>query len=106
MVLACGGDGTVRSVAEALAGTGVAMGLVPAGTGNLLARTIGTPQEVAAATRVALSGDDRKIDVGRVRVDDAGRAGVPGDGRHRLRRRDHGQHAGGAEGAGSARWPT
>ncbi len=71
VVLACGGDGTVRSVAEALAGTGVAMGLIPAGTGNLLARTIGTPQEVVAATRVALSGDDRKIDVGRVRVDDA-----------------------------------
>ena len=70
VVLACGGDGTVRAVAEALAGTGVAMGLVPAGTGNLLARTIGTPQEVVAATRVALSGDDRKIDVGRVQVDD------------------------------------
>ena len=47
------------------------MGLIPAGTGNLLARTIGTPQEVVAATRVALTGDDRKIDVGRVRVDDA-----------------------------------
>jgi YegS/Rv2252/BmrU family lipid kinase len=69
VVLACGGDGTVRAVAETLAGTGVAMGLVPAGTGNLLARTIGTPQELAAATRVALVGDDRKIDVGRVTVD-------------------------------------
>jgi diacylglycerol kinase (ATP) len=70
VVLACGGDGTVRSVAAALAGTGVAMGLVPAGTGNLLARTIGTPVEVADATRVALTGDDRAIDVGRARVDD------------------------------------
>ncbi|HVH21522.1 MAG TPA: diacylglycerol kinase family protein [Pseudonocardia sp.] len=71
VVLACGGDGTLRAVAEGLAGTGVALGLIPVGTGNLLARTIGTPQEVAAATRVALSGDDRKIDVGRVRVDGA-----------------------------------
>jgi diacylglycerol kinase (ATP) len=69
VVLACGGDGTVRAVAEALAGTGVAMGLVPAGTGNLLALTVGTPDSVAAAVRVALTGDDRKIDVGRVRVD-------------------------------------
>ena len=69
VVLACGGDGTVRSVAEALAGTGVAMGLVPAGTGNLLARTVGTPDNVPAAARVALTGDDRKIDVGRVRID-------------------------------------
>jgi YegS/Rv2252/BmrU family lipid kinase len=71
VVLACGGDGTVRSVAEALAGTGVAMGLVPVGTGNLLARTVGTPESVPAATRVALTGDDRSIDVGRVRIDGA-----------------------------------
>jgi YegS/Rv2252/BmrU family lipid kinase len=71
VVLACGGDGTVRTVAEVLAGTGTAMGLLPAGTGNLLARTIGTPlNSIASATRVALSGNDRKIDVGRIRVDD------------------------------------
>lgn len=71
VVLACGGDGTVRAVAQEIAGTGVAMGLIPAGTGNLLARTIGTPlQDVAAATRVALVGNDRPIDVGRIRVDD------------------------------------
>jgi YegS/Rv2252/BmrU family lipid kinase len=70
VVLACGGDGTVRTVAEVLAGTGTAMALIPAGTGNLLARTIGTPlDQVASATQVALRGDDRKIDVGRVRVD-------------------------------------
>lgn len=71
VVMACGGDGTVRSVAEALAGTGVAMGLLPAGTGNLLARTLGTPLELPAAAHVALTGDDRKIDIGRVRIDGA-----------------------------------
>jgi YegS/Rv2252/BmrU family lipid kinase len=70
VVVAAGGDGTVRAVAEALAGTGVVMGMVPAGTGNLLARTLGLPTDVGAAIRVALTGDDRHIDVGRIAADD------------------------------------
>jgi diacylglycerol kinase (ATP) len=69
VVMACGGDGTVRSVAQAMAGTGVAMALLPAGTGNLLARTLGTPLDLPAAARVALTGDDRPVDVGWVRTD-------------------------------------
>lgn len=72
VVIVCGGDGTVRAVAQALVGTRVAMGLVPVGTGNLLVKTLGTPLDVVAATRVALTGDDRVIDVGRVRVDGTG----------------------------------
>lgn len=68
VVMAAGGDGTVRSVAESLAGTGVPLGLLPAGTGNLLARTLGTPLEMPEAMRVALTGDDRAIDIGRVRA--------------------------------------
>jgi diacylglycerol kinase (ATP) len=71
VVLACGGDGTVRAVGQALAGTGVAMGLVPRGTGNLLAKTLGTPLDLVPAVRLALTGDDRAIDVGRIRIDGA-----------------------------------
>ncbi|NYI05482.1 diacylglycerol kinase family protein [Allostreptomyces psammosilenae] len=69
LVLACGGDGTVRSVASALAGTGVPMGIVPYGTGNLLARNLNLPIDVDDALHVALYGSDRWIDLGRARLD-------------------------------------
>jgi YegS/Rv2252/BmrU family lipid kinase len=63
LVLVCGGDGTVRTVCAELAGTGVPVGVVPAGTGNLLARNIGVPLFLQAAVDVALNGKDRAIDL-------------------------------------------
>jgi len=63
MVLVCGGDGTVRTVCAELAGTGVPVGVVPAGTGNLLARNLGIPLYLQAAIDVALNGQDRAIDL-------------------------------------------
>lgn len=69
VVAAVGGDGTVRAVAETLAGTGVPMGLVPLGTGNLLARNIDVPLDPLAAVQVILDGRDAAIDVGRLRVE-------------------------------------
>ena len=63
MVLVCGGDGTVRTVCAELAGTGVPVGVVPAGTGNLLARNLGIPLYLRAAIDVALNGQDRAIDL-------------------------------------------
>ncbi|HEY6423976.1 MAG TPA: diacylglycerol kinase family protein [Pseudonocardiaceae bacterium] len=71
VVLACGGDGTIRHVAHVLAGSGTALGLLPTGTANLLARNLAMQRgDTAGATRIALSGINRAIDVGRVTFDD------------------------------------
>jgi YegS/Rv2252/BmrU family lipid kinase len=66
LVLVCGGDGTVREVCAELAGTGIPIGIVPAGTGNLLARNLDIPLFLRAAIDVALTGQDRAIDMVRV----------------------------------------
>jgi diacylglycerol kinase (ATP) len=63
LVIAVGGDGTVTACAAALADTGVALGIVPAGTGNLLARNLALPLQIERAVDVAIGGVDRHIDV-------------------------------------------
>lgn len=70
-VIAAGGDGTVRAVIQELAGRGeVPLGIVPSGTGNLLARNLNIPvNDMLAACRVALAGVLRPIDVGWAEVD-------------------------------------
>src|SRR5207237_9551332 len=72
LVVVCGGDGTVRAVCGGVAGTGVPVGVVPAGTGNLLARNLDLPLWLNAAVEVALAGQDRAIDIVRIAGDGLG----------------------------------
>ncbi|HEX5302745.1 MAG TPA: diacylglycerol kinase family protein, partial [Streptosporangiaceae bacterium] len=66
LVVAAGGDGTVRACAEALAGTGIPLAIVPLGTANLVARALGVPGQAGRALEVAFGGRDQPIDLGRV----------------------------------------
>lgn len=64
VVLVAGGDGTVRAVAEGLRDTGVALAVVPSGTGNLLARNLALPLGLDDAVAVAFTGESHPIDLG------------------------------------------
>jgi len=62
----CGGDGTVHEAVGVLAGSDAALGIVPCGRGNDLARALGIPRDVAGAADVLVSGVARRIDLGRI----------------------------------------
>jgi undecaprenyl-diphosphatase len=64
VVFACGGDGTVAACAGELAGTSVALAVVPSGTGNLLAANLGLPARPADAVAAATAQGRRRLDVG------------------------------------------
>lgn len=74
LLVAAGGDGTVRTVCTAAAGSGVRIGIVPAGTSNLLARNLRLPLQEGPALDVVAGGVDRAIDLARINGDglDAG----------------------------------
>jgi YegS/Rv2252/BmrU family lipid kinase len=64
LIVVWGGDGTVQRVVDAVAGADVTIGVIPAGTANLLATNLGIPTDLAAAVDVALHGSRRDLDVG------------------------------------------
>lgn len=64
LVIAWGGDGTVQRCIDALAGTGVTLAVIPAGTANLFATNVGIPIDLEAAVDVAANGQISYLDVG------------------------------------------
>ncbi|MFA6582683.1 MAG: diacylglycerol kinase family protein [Elusimicrobiaceae bacterium] len=65
-VIAAGGDGTINEIVQVLAGTPVALGIIPLGSGNGLARSLDIPLTLSSACRMLLNGCVRKIDLGMV----------------------------------------
>ncbi|HEX6663116.1 MAG TPA: diacylglycerol kinase family protein [Gaiellaceae bacterium] len=66
LVFAWGGDGLVQRCIDALAGSDIPLGVLPAGTSNLLATNLELPLDIADAVAVGLGGERRRIDVGRI----------------------------------------
>lgn len=72
VVIAVGGDGTVRTVASAMAYSTHAFGIIPIGTGNLFARNIGIPiGNIEAALAIATSHGSHRVDMGRMALLDS-----------------------------------
>ena len=65
-VLSIGGDGTAFEVAQGLAGTDTALGIIPAGTGNDFAKTLGSPLNPEAALAFVLSHPPKRTDAGEI----------------------------------------
>lgn len=89
LMFAWGGDGTVQRCVDAVAGSDVAIAIMPAGGGNLLARGLGIPIDIPQAAAIALTGDRRRIDVGL--ANDEHFTTVAGFGLASLIMRDHGR---------------
>lgn len=67
LILAMGGDGTIRAVGAELAGTEAVLGIIPLGTGNLLARNTGLPfTDLRGCIDIALNGTPRPVDLVRI----------------------------------------
>jgi YegS/Rv2252/BmrU family lipid kinase len=69
-IFACGGDGTIHDVIQGLAGTPVALAILPFGTANALAHDLGIPLQPSAAAQAAVDGKVRRIPLGRIEYED------------------------------------
>jgi len=66
LVIVCGGDGTINAAARGVLETGLPMGIMPMGTANDLARTLGIPDDLIKAADVILAGHLSRVDLGEV----------------------------------------
>src|SRR6185312_9164893 len=66
VVIAVGGDGTINSIIQALAGSETALGVIPSGTFNVWARETGIPMDIRVARDILVNGQTRRIDLGLV----------------------------------------
>jgi diacylglycerol kinase (ATP) len=64
MFVVCGGDGTISAVARSLAGTGATLGIIPIGTQNNTALSLGIPSDIPSAIAILRTGRRIKVDVG------------------------------------------
>ncbi len=65
-VIVAGGDGTINAATRGLMETGLPLGVLPLGTANDFARSVGVPEDVVAAARVIVEGFTHKVDIGAV----------------------------------------
>jgi diacylglycerol kinase (ATP) len=66
LVFVWGGDGMVQRSIDRLAGSGVTLAIVPAGTANLFASSLDIPSDIEQAVEIGLNGRDRTLDVGKI----------------------------------------
>lgn len=66
LVVLGGGDGTISGLVDHLVGKGVVLGVLPLGTANSFARTLGIPLEVEGAVEVLRTGEPKRIDLGMI----------------------------------------
>ena len=66
LIFVWGGDGMAQRSIDAAAGSHAAIALLPAGTANLLASNLSIPQDIEGAVEIGLSGERRRMDIGRV----------------------------------------
>jgi diacylglycerol kinase family enzyme len=73
-VLVCGGDGTVFQVLQGIAGKGASLGVIPLGTGNVIAQNLGLPRDPLYAAQRLLHGQPRQVRLGKLKVAPVGHA--------------------------------